>query len=144
MSQEAPQTYASHRRFVPLFHFVAFGILVVNLIARIYYLIRIPGFPTALDLAVAIALLLLAFYARTFPLVVQNRVIRFEERQRLERLLPADLQPRIGELSTGQLIGLRFASDAELPDLVRQALEGSSGEAIKKRIKTWRPDHLRA
>jgi hypothetical protein len=68
-----------------------------------------------------------------------------EERLRMETLLPDDLRPRIGEFTTGQLIGLRFASDEELPDLARRVLdEGlTDRKAIKQAVKSWRADHQR-
>lgn len=143
------QNYANHAKFVPLFHFVTFGILVINLIwslVRLFW--ALPGtnvFDRLLNVAVAVALALLAWYARTFPLTAQDRIIRLEETLRLERLLPPDLRPRIADLRPGQLIALRFASDDELPDLTRAVLAGevtAPGE-IKKRVRSWRADHFR-
>ena len=145
------QTYATHRKFVPGFHFVTFGILVVNLLWSLFRLFR----PWASDLplpdrlmAVLLAggLLGLAWYSRTFPLAVQDRVIRNEMRARLEAALPPDLRPRIGELRRGQLIALRFAGDEELPELTRQVLDGklTKGDEIKRAIRNWQGDHLRA
>jgi hypothetical protein len=97
-------------------------------------------------LALSIGLSILYWYARAFPITVQDRVIRLEETLRMERLLPADLKPRIGELAVGQFIALRFASDAELADLVRKVLDEriADTKAIKQLVKHWRPDHLRA
>lgn len=143
------QSYRNHRKFVPAFHFLAFGILVLNLVWAVWRLFQGAGLPLAdriWGVAMAVALLLVIWYARTFPLVVQDRVIRLEERLRLAQLLPPDLVPRIGELSTGQLVALRFASDEEIPDLTRKVLDEKirSREEIKKQIRKWRPDHLRA
>lgn len=145
----ADQSYQNHRQFVPAFHFVMFGILVLNLVWAIWRLIQGAGLPLPdriWAVFVAIALLLLAWYARTFPLRVQDRVIRLEERLRLARLLPPDLAARIPELGAGQLVALRFASDEEVPELTRTILDEKirSLEEIKKRIRNWRPDHLRA
>jgi Family of unknown function (DUF6526) len=145
----AEQSYANHAKYVPGFHFVTFGILAINVIWSLFRLIwgvpGVPFFDRLLNVAVAAALVMLAWYARTFPLRAQDRIIRLEETLRLERLLPADLRPRIGELRAGQLIALRFASDAELPDLTRAVLAGevtAPGE-IKKRVRDWRADHFR-
>jgi hypothetical protein len=91
-------------------------------------------------------LLLLLFLARLMALSVQDRVIRLEEQMRMRELLPADLTPRINEFTVKQLVGLRFASDAELPELARQVLDGKLVEqkAIKQAVKNWRADHQRA
>jgi uncharacterized protein DUF6526 len=146
MSETAPQTYATHRRFVPAFHFLTFGILVINLVWRVWQAFRFFSFESALGVALAVALVLLAWYTRTFALTVQDRVIRLEERLRLERLLPADLRDRCAGLTRSQLIALRFASDEELPELVRAILAGTitGREEIKKSVRNWRADDLRA
>jgi len=83
--------------------------------------------------------------ARAFALGVQDRVIRLEERLRLEGALTGDLRARIGDFTTEQLIGLRFASDAELEELAGRVLaEGiSDRKAVKAMVKAWRPDHQR-
>jgi len=77
---------------------------------------------------------------------VEDRVIRLEERMRLEKLLPDDLKPRIPEFTSGQLVAMRFAGDAELPALARKVLTGNikEGRAIKQMVQNWRPDFLRA
>jgi hypothetical protein len=144
-----PQNFANHRKFVAGFHFAAFGILGINLLWSLYRLVwglpEVPFFDRLLSVAVAVALLLIAWYTRVFPLKAQDRVIRLEETLRLERLLPPDLRPRIGDLRTGQLVALRFASDAELPELTRAVLDRgvTQQDEIKKMIQGWRADHLR-
>jgi hypothetical protein len=107
---------------------------------------RHPSVDATVALLVAFGLLILFVYARQFALTVQDRVIRLEMQLRLAKVLPADLVPRIGELSVVQLIALRFASDAELPELVRVVLtqEITDGAAIKKMVRDWQPDRLRA
>jgi hypothetical protein len=145
----AEQSFANHSKYVPGFHFLTFGILGINLIWSIFRLFvglqGVPIYDRVLNVAVAAALGLLGWYLRTFPLRAQDRVIRLEEILRLERLLPADLKPRIADLRTSQLIALRFASDAELPGLTREVLDGkiTGSSEIKKRIQSWRADHLR-
>jgi Family of unknown function (DUF6526) len=145
----ADQSYANHRQYVPGFHFVTFGIFALNLLWSGWRLFSGAGLPLPdriWSVAMAVALLLLSWYVRVFPLKVQDRVIRLEERLRLAQLLPPDLAARIHELSAGQLLALRFAADAEIPELTRQVLAGNirSREEIKKLIRQWRPDHFRA
>jgi hypothetical protein len=140
-----PQNYANHRRFVPLYHFGIFGILLINLLWSLVRVVKGFSFETALGVLMALALLGLFFYMRIFALTVQDRIIRLEMRLRLKRVLPPDLAGRIPELEPPQLIGLRFASDAELPELVREVLTNNiqDRDVIKKRIKDWQADHLR-
>ena len=145
------QSYTNHARFVPGFHFVTFGILAVNLLWSLYRLFRpyseeVPVFDRVLAVLVAGAIVGVAYYARIFSLTVQDRVIRNEMHARLEAALPPDLRPRIGELRRGQIVALRFASDEELPELTRQILDGklTRGDEIKRAVRSWRADHLRA
>lgn len=145
----AEQNFANHRKFVPGYHYVGFGILVINFLWTLYRLIQpIPGVPIfdrILAVLMAIAFLLLFLYARLFPLQAQDRVIRLEETLRMERLFPPDLKARIGELRRSQIIALRFASDEELPELTRTVLDRGIKDAneIKKMIRDWRADHFR-
>ena len=145
MAQSVPQNFANHRRIVPLYHVGVFGILAINLIWRMVALLRWPSWTAGLDLAVAAALVGIFFYTRIFALTVQDRVIRLEMRLRLKEILPADLRGRIEELTPGQLVGLRFAGDAEMADLVREVLTNNlhNRDEIKRRVKDWKPDHLR-
>ncbi|MEK6374826.1 MAG: DUF6526 family protein [Acidobacteriota bacterium] len=137
------QSYANHRRYYPLYHFVLLPLLTLNLIVRIVYAVRHAGARLNWwELVMAIALLLFALVARSMALRVQDRVIALEESLRLARCLPEDLRGRIGELRTSHLIALRFSDDAEVSDLARAVLIGEFSRAgdIKKRIKTWRPE----
>ncbi|WP_243315147.1 DUF6526 family protein [Geothrix paludis] len=140
----APQTYATHRRFDPLYHFVLLPFFLVTVVATITTFVRRPALATFWIALLALAVTLLALKARVYAIRVQDRLIRLEEQLRLARLLPEDLKARIPELSVRQLVGIRFASDAEVADRVREALqENLDGEAIKKRIQTWRADEYR-
>lgn len=141
------QNLANHTRIFPPFHFFVVPVLLVNLGARLYGL-RLYGFTfvSIFGVVLAIALILGFLSARMFALTVQDRVIRLEEQLRYARLLPADLQPRIGEFTVAQFVSLRFASDAELPALARKVLDEKMTErkAIKQLVKSWKPDYLRA
>ena len=81
---------------------------------------------------------------RTYPLKVQDRVIRLEERLRLQSLAPQEWHTHLHRLNEDQLIGLRFASDDEVIALAKQALEQNlSRKQIKERIGSWRADDWR-
>lgn len=146
MAQEKVQNFENHARLVPMFHFFIFPVLAINLIWSLVQLRNGIGFASVLSVLVAAALAALALLARLFALTVQDRVIRLEMRLRMARLLPADLQPRIGEFSVGQLVSLRFAGDEELPALARQVLQEKieDRKTIKRHIKDWQGDFLRA
>jgi hypothetical protein len=130
---------------VPAYHYVLFALVLIVLIWSVARLVGDPSLDRVMVVLLTAVLVLTAFFARAFPMGVQDRVIRLEERLRMETLLPDDLRPRIGEFTTGQLIGLRFASDEELPDLARRVLdEGlTDRKAIKQAVKSWRADHQR-
>jgi hypothetical protein len=146
MAQATPQTFDNHTRIVPAYHMGAFGILVINFLWSGYRVVSDFSADRVVALLVAVALVLIFFHARIFTLTVQDRVIRLEMRLRLEKLLPADLQPRIPDFTVSQLVALRFASDEELPALARKVLAENITErkAIKRLIQKWNPDYLRA
>ena len=151
MAEPTPQTFAHHTRFDPLFHFFLIPIFTIAVIMSLIHFFNhlrrssVHGnVHSFLIVLLAIALLILVFKVRLYALKVQDRVIRLEERLRLMQLLQEPLRSRIPELTEGQLIGLRFASDAEVPVLVERALqEKLSRQDIKKSIKNWRPDNWR-
>ena len=146
-----PQSFKNHGRFDPAYHAVASGLLLAALILAITILVRSVLAPGAHHLlisiwlvVVSVALVIILLKERLYPLKVQDRVIRLEERLRLAMLLPEKLKSRIPELTEGQLIALRFASDAEIPALVELTLEKRlSRKEIKERIQNWRPDYWR-
>ena len=140
------QTYENHARFLPAFHFFVVPVLGLHVLITIWYFWLAPGRGTAWSVIVALALFAAAFLSRVQALTVQDRVIRLEMRLRLREVLPADLMARIGDLRPQQLVALRFASDAELADLVRDVLDGkvTTSKEIKLRVKNWQPDWLRA
>jgi Family of unknown function (DUF6526) len=144
MAEKKPQTFANHTRLDPLFHFFVLPIFSLSTVAAIVLFLRHPDLHSAWRFVLIAAATIAVFKVRLYTLRVQDRVIRLEERLRLALLLPEPLRPRIPELTESQLIALRFASDAELPNLTERALaEKSSAADIKKSIQVWRPDYWR-
>ncbi len=151
MAEPKPQTLANHKRLDPLFHFFILPVFALALLAALFHFIAHLttgglhfNVHAVLIIVLAAALAGLVVKTRLYALRVQDRVIRLEERLRLTQMLSEPLRPRIPELSEGQLIALRFASDAELPKLVERTLnEKLSPSDIKKAIQTWRPDYWR-
>jgi hypothetical protein len=143
---EPVQSFQSHTRWYPPFHYIVLPILFANFVYQVYHVVEAPSFYTVWGVIVAFGLVGLAAVTRQMVLAVQDRVIRVEERLRLHRLLPADLQPRIDSLTRGQLVAIRFASDAEVEGLVRDVIAGkyTTQKDIKGAVKNWRPDSLRA
>ena len=139
------QTRASHRRFIPAWHFFVLPILGINVVVTAVRLSRAPSLGNAWVVIVAIALLLGIFFSRSMPLRAQDRVIRLEEQLRLDRILPPDLRARIDELTPEQFIGLRFAPDEEVSELTGRSLSGElkTRTDIKRAIQNWRADHFR-
>ena len=137
-----PQTYANHTRWHAPFHFFVVPVMLLNVIWSLVQLFRAPGWNEAEWALVSIALFVMAFLVRINPLRAQDRVIRLEEQLRQQRLLPADLAARCGELTRGQTVALRFASDEELAELIGRVLnkELHKPSDIKKAIRHWRAD----
>ena len=148
---KTPQTFANHTRFDPSFHFFLvplFAIALVMSLIHFFYHVRESDLRdnvhSFLLIVLAVAFVTLVLKMRLYSLKVQDRVIRLEERLRLLQILPEPMRSRIPELTEGQLIGLRFASDAELPRLAERAMnEKLSRNDIKKSIQSWRPDNWR-
>jgi hypothetical protein len=140
------QNFKNHSKYVPIFHFFVLPVLVVNVGWTIRSAIHVFSPFAAFQVVLAFALLLGFATARRFALTAQDRVIRLEMQLRLERLLSAEMRARIPEFTVGQLVALRFASDAELPALARKVLDEKLTErtAIKKQVVNWQADHLRA
>lgn len=139
---DAAQSFATHRKFVPAFHYVMAPILLGNIFVHAFEVFRGPNATSVWQLLVAIAIAIGAFYGRLFALAAQDRVIRLEERLRMRELLPADLQPRIDDLTREQIIGLRFASDGELAVLTARVLKDNiqKRDEVKKLVTHWRAD----
>ncbi|MDH3206511.1 MAG: DUF6526 family protein [Gemmatimonadota bacterium] len=142
---EQPQNFENHAKLVPGYHGVATALLMLPTLYFLVAVFRDFSLQAVALFLFAVGVIIAVLYARLFPLGVQDRVIRLEEQLRMQRLLPEDLKGRIPEFTAAQLVGLRFASDEELPALARRVLdEGiSDRKVIKQAVKNWRPDHQR-
>lgn len=140
------QSYEKHVRMHPLFHYVLVPLALVTFIGALFNLL--PRFRGGIELWYAIILLVAAFafvlvvmLERMYANKVQDRVVRLEENFRHFVLTGNTLDSR---LNVSQIIALRFASDEEFVALAaRAAAENLDGDAIKKQIKSWKPDDLR-
>jgi len=143
---EKKQSFESHARFAPIYHFVASPIVLANLIIQLRHAWYAGTRYAWWNVVFAVGILALTLSARIMALTVQDRLIRLEMRLRLRELLPAPMHADILRLNVRQLVGLRFASDAELPALVQRVLSGELTEqkAIKAAIKDWQADWVRA
>ena len=150
MSEQPIQNLKNHANFDPSYHFFSSALLLAALALSIGLLISTIFSHHELHLY-ALWMFIFTLYGvvlfikvRVYPLKVQDRIIRLEERLRLAMLLDDNLRPRIHELTEDQLIALRFASDEEIPKLVHETLEKKlTRKEIKERIENWRPDHFR-
>jgi len=142
---DTQQSYANHTRWHPPFHFFVLPVMLINFVWAIVECVKNPGRNQAWWIVVSLALVVMAFLVRTNALKAQDRIIRLEERLRYQQLLPAEMAQQCGSLGIGSTIALRFASDEELEDLIREVLGGrlTKSAEIKKAIKNWRGDTLR-
>ena len=119
-------------------------VTALTVVAAVVHLVQRPSWFAGWLVIFAAAIAVLAVRTRQYALRAQDRIIPLEERLRLGGLLADPLRLRIGELSEAQLIGLRFASDGEIPARVRETLDKQlSSKDIKKAVRNWRPDYWR-
>lgn len=138
------QNYSNHQRMVSGYHYFTLLGIIVLFIGAIVNLVKSSSenlYSASLIVLGSLLLGFTAFYARSFALRAQDRVIRAEENFRHYLLTNKALSL---ELNIRQIIGLRFASDEEFPALAEKALEEKLSEKeIKKSIKKWRGDYYR-
>ena len=146
MSEPRTQSYANHRRYFGLYHYLAMPVLLANLVVTTIHAVRFPSAWTIWFVIVSLGIVAAIIASRTSTLIVQSRLIALEMRLRLAATLPPELRSRISELRLKQLVGLRFAGDGELPALVERCLSGelTTADAVKREVRDWRPDFLRA
>jgi hypothetical protein len=147
MSKSVSQNFKNHGRFDPQYHIVLLLVLFANLVFAVFHLIRhwnTGPIAAGWFLLLSVVVFLPVYKLRKYPLKVQDRVIRLEERLRLQALAPAEWRSQMQRLTEDQLIGLRFAADDEVVELAKQALEANlNRKQIKERIRNWRPDNWR-
>lgn len=144
MAEKVPQSLSNHTRYDPPFHFFVLPVFAITVIVAMVHLVSHPGLHSAWLVVFTIAATTVVLRMRMYALKVQDRVIRLEERLRLAILVDKPLRARIVELTESQIVGLRFASDTELPGLAARALsEKLSNAEIKKAVTHWRPDYWR-
>jgi hypothetical protein len=147
MSEAKSQSFKSHGRLDPAYHFVLTFVFFANLVFAVFHLVRHwsdARISAAWFLVLSLFVFIPFLKLRSYPLKVQDRVIRLEERIRLQALAPTEWHAQIYRLTEGQLIGLRFAADDEVVALAKQALEENlTRKQIKERIKSWRADYWR-
>ena len=140
------QSYANHRRVFPLYHLFVLPVLITHVIVTMVASVRHPSLWNLWLVVVALGIVGGMVANRASTLIVQNRVIGLEMRLRLATVLPVELCQRIPELHLKQLVGLRYASDDELVGLVERCLRGelATADAVKREVRHWRPDYVRA
>lgn len=144
MAENTTQNLDNHARFDPFYHFFALPVVFLSVIAAIVHLVQRPSWFSGWMVLFVLAVVVVTIKARMYALRVQDRLIRLEERERLTALLAEPLRSRVGELTVTQLIGLRFASDGEIPTLVEETVTKRLARPdIKKQIKNWRADYFR-
>lgn len=138
------QNVSNHARYVKGFHGLLLILLLLFLGGSISFLIHATSaqlYPATLFVLLAVALFVMTWYVRIFPLKAQDRAIRAEERLRYYMLTQKALPE---SLRMSQIIALRFASDEELPGLVERAdAAGLSAKEIKAAIQNWKGDFYR-
>jgi hypothetical protein len=138
------QSLKNHARFDPAYHFLLLSIYLLNLVYAGFHVYRQPSLSSGWYLVLSLLAIVPLLKLRTYPLKVQDREIRLEERLRLQSLAPEQWRTQLHELNEDQLIALRFAADDEVVELAKQALEQNMNrKQIKERIRSWRPDNWR-
>ena len=141
---ENTQSFKNHARLDPAFHFFLAPVALILVIGAVVNVINNSSWSSGWHLLAALWGFVATFKIRLYALKVQDRVIRLEERLRLQRVLSEPLRGRIGELTEDQLVGLRFASDGELPGLTEKSLAGKwNRKQVKQAVQSWRPDYWR-
>jgi len=142
------QDYKHHTRYYTTHHFIFYPIVLAAAGFCGYLAITAGHQHRLIWLALTGTLVVIAWLSymlrQHYALNNQNRIVRLEMRFRYYVLTHQRFELLETQLSFQQLAALRFASDEELPELVKRAVgETLSPNAIKKAIRVWMPDHMR-
>jgi hypothetical protein len=138
------QSLKNHARLDPAYHILLFATYLLNLVYAGFHVYRQPSLSSGWYVVLSLLAIVPLLKIRTYPLKVQDRVIRLEERLRLQALAPQEWHTQIYRLTEGQLIALRFAADDEVVSLAKEALEKNlNRKQIKEHIRSWRADDWR-
>jgi len=141
------QNYQNHIRYYPPHHFVFYPVLLVGIICSIFFAIKHPDASWEWIFITLLLLLIgwLGFMLRQhYALTTQDRIVRLEVRFRYFILTGQRFELLEKNLSLGQILALRFASDGELPDLVKRAVaENLPPDQIKRAVVDWQGDYMR-
>ena len=149
MADQTPQNFDNHV-MVPKTGMVATVLMLVGAILAIVGLFQVGS--TAGLCLIGSGVVLNGFAGifalgvlRTYSVKLQDRIIRIEMHLRLTKILPPDLQESITKLTIPQLVALRFASDGEMPELLRKVVAENIEDRteIKKMVRDWQGDYDR-
>jgi hypothetical protein len=139
------QNFKTHGRLVTGYHKVLYPMLIAGFIGSCinlsYSCANGNYYSASLIVLLFLTVMLSAYFGRSFALKAQDRAIRAEENMRhfmmTGKPLPSALRMR-------QIIGLRFSSDEEFLELIKDAIENNLKEKqIKAKIKNWKADFYR-
>jgi len=142
------QNYKNHIRFYPAHHYVFYPLASFLFCLCLYFVFN-TNENLAIWLVMSVVILLMIFLSlllrQHYALLGQNRTIRLEMRLRYFILTQKRFEDVEARLSLQQIYALRFAADEELVALVERAVkENLTPNDIKKAIKQWLPDNMRA
>lgn len=141
------QNFENHARYYPLHHFFIMPLAFVFLVWTVMRMDFSTPESTSESLylgLLALIVVLISLLSRLYAIKNQNRIIRLEMRQRYFYLTGTPFYEKEKELSSAQIIALRFAGDEELVVLIEKAIqENTIAKDIKKSIKNWKADYHR-
>lgn len=140
------QSYKNHTRFNPLQHYILAPLVITLFVWSVIKIVNTKNdFGSALFVFLfSLALLILSFITRIYATKNQDRTIRLEMRLRYFQMTGKSFQEKESQLTTAQIVALRFSSDKELLNLIDSAIDKKlSGKEIKKSIKVWKSDYMR-